>query len=212
MNPHYPITLLLQGRLCLVVGGGRVAARKIAPLLKAGASVRVVATEPAAAVLQLAAEEAIDLHIRDFRDDDLQDAFLVIAATDDAELNSRVSGHCRRRGVLVNVVDCPALCSFYVPAVIRRGPVSIAIATGGTCPALARHLRVLLEDTVTEEYGHLAQLMAELRGRVMDAYDEQADRAAAWERLLASDILDQLSSGVTDEARRFARRVLGLEQ
>jgi len=206
----YPVALLLDGRPCLVVGGGRVAERKIASLLAAGAAMRVVAVEASAPVRQLADSGAIALSLREFREEDLDGVFLVIVATNNAELNSAVSAECDRRGLLVNVVDQPPLCNFYVPAVIERGPITLAISTGGASPALAKRLRILLEDVVGEEHGRLAALMAELRGEVMAAYDQQADRAAAWERLLDSDVLELLRRNETDQARRRARELMGL--
>jgi siroheme synthase-like protein len=210
MTSTYPVSLLLDGRACLVVGAGRVAERKIAALLNAGAVVRVVALEACAAVQELADRGDIELSLRQFRDADLDGVFIVIVATDDTELNQRVSAECDRRGLLVNVVDQPALCNFYVPAVIERGPITLAVSTGGASPALAKHLRVLLEDTVGEEYGRLAELMAELRAEVIAAHDQQSDRAAAWERVLASEVLDLLRRDETDQARRRARELLGL--
>jgi len=210
MNSCYPVTLLLEGRPCLVVGGGRVAERKIASLVAAGAAVRVVALEACEAVRQMADEGAITLCERAFCNDDLDGAFVVIVATNDAALNAAISTECERRGLLVNVVDQPALCNFYVPALVERGPISLAISTGGGSPALAKHLRILLEDTVGEEYGQLAALMADLRPAVMAAYDQQADRAAAWERLLRSNVLDLLRQGRADAARARARELLGL--
>lgn len=210
MNACYPITLVIDGRLCLVVGGGRIAERKIASLLHAGAQVRVVAREVAPAVAALATNEAVTLHERDFEMDDLEGAFVVIMATDDAALNARVSAECQARGLLVNVVDQTPLCNFYVPALIERGPISLAISTGGASPALAKHLRVLLEDAVGEEYGQLSTLMFELRGEMFHAHDQQRDRAAAWERLLGSDILEWLRRGDLDGARAHARELLGL--
>jgi siroheme synthase-like protein len=187
-----------------------VAERKIASLLNAGAAVRVVALEACAAVQELADRGDITLSLRQFSDADLDGVFIVIVATDDAELNQRVSAECDRRGLLVNVVDQPPLCNFYVPAVIERGPITLAVSTGGASPALARHLRVLLEDTVGEEYGRLAELMAELRAEVIAAYEQQSDRAAAWERVLGSEVLDLLRRDETDQARRRTRELLGL--
>ena len=107
-------------------------------------------------------------------------------------------------------MDQPPLCNFYVPAVVERGPITVAVSTGGASPALAKRLRVLLEDAVGEEYGRLAALMAELRPEVMATYDRQPDRAAAWERLLGSEVLDLLRHDESDQARRRARELLGL--
>ena len=206
----YHIALLLENRPCLVIGAGRIAERKIGSLLDAGATVRVVALQAGPAVADLAAAGRIELYLREYAPSDLDQAYVVIVATNDAALNSRVSAECHRRGILVNVVDQPALCSFYVPAVIERGPVSLAISTSGASPALAKHLRVLLEDVVGEEYGLLSTLMNDLRGEVLAAFERQPERAAAWERLLQSEVLVLLKNGETAEARRVARRVMGM--
>ncbi|NSW57533.1 MAG: bifunctional precorrin-2 dehydrogenase/sirohydrochlorin ferrochelatase [Armatimonadetes bacterium] len=210
MSHGFPISLRVDGQRCLVVGGGRIAERKINSLLRAGAMVRVVARDPSPMVRQLAGDGTLELHVRDYSHPDLDDVFLVIVATDDAALNATVSEECRRRRLLVNVVDQPALCNFYVSAQIERGPVSISVSTGGTAPALAKHLRILLESVVGEEHGHLAELMGELRPEVLAKFDRQSDRAAAWQRLLQSDILDRLRQGVTDSAREHARELMGL--
>jgi len=188
-----------------------VAARKVRSLLNAGAKVRVVAREATEPIRRLAEEGILDLQVREFVPEDLEGAFLAIVATDDADLNEGASAECHRRGVLVNVVDQPALCSFYVPAVVERGPISIAISTGGASPALARRLRERLEEAVGEEYGALAALMGELRGEVLAAFTEQSERAEAWRRLLDSDVLDLLAQGETEEAKESARRVMGIE-
>ncbi|MDI9586719.1 MAG: bifunctional precorrin-2 dehydrogenase/sirohydrochlorin ferrochelatase [Acidobacteriota bacterium] len=210
MSRGFPISLRVDGHKCLVVGGGRVAERKIKALLRAGAMVRVVARDPSPMVQQLAGQGTLELHVRDYAHPDLDGVFLVIVATDDAVLNATVSEECRRRGLLVNVVDQPALCNFYVSAQIERGPVSISVSTGGTAPALAKHLRMLLESVVGDEHGSLAELMGELRPEVLARYDQQPDRAAAWQRLLQSDILDWLREGVSCSARAHARELMGL--
>jgi siroheme synthase-like protein len=206
----YHIALLLENRPCLVIGAGRIAERKIGSLLDAGGQVRVVALQASEAVSALAASGAIELRLREYEAADLDGMFIVIVATNDAKLNSRVSAECHRRGLLVNVVDQPALCGFYVPAVIDRGPVSIAISTSGASPALSKHLRVLLESVVGEEYGLLSTLMNELRGEVIAAFTHQPERAAAWERLLQSDVLALLRAGEMDQARQYARQTMGL--
>lgn len=206
----YQIALKLENRLCLVIGAGRVAERKIDGLLKAGAKVRVVACEANAAVAALAACGQIELDLRAYEPGDLDGVFLVIVATSDAAVNSRVSVECQQRGLLVNVVDQPALCNFYVPAVVQRGPISLAVSTGGASPALSRHLRLLLEDVLGEEYGLLGTLMQELRGEVAASLASQPERAAAWKRLLQSDVLVLLRAGESARARQRARQILGL--
>ena len=210
MKRIYPIALVLEGRPCLVVGAGRIAERKIESLLHAGAKVRVVALTATEAVQELARKRLIELRLGAYVPGDLADALVVIVATDDPDLNANISAECQRRRVLVNVVDRPSLCGFHVPAVVERGPVTIAISTGGAGPALAKRLRVMLEGVVGEEYGRLALLMDELRGEVMAAYDRQSDRAAAWNRLLDSDVQDLLRDGQFQRARQVARQIMHL--
>ncbi len=142
--------------------------------------------------------------------EDLDGMRLVIIATSDAETNEAIALEAQRRGLLVNVVDVPRLCNFYVPATVDRGPINVAVSTGGAAPALAKHLRRRLEEVVGEEYGRLAALMGELRPDVMQRWPTQQERAAAWENLLASDVLALLKQGREDEARQLALQVLGL--
>jgi precorrin-2 dehydrogenase/sirohydrochlorin ferrochelatase len=210
MKRIYPIALILEGRTCLVVGGGRIAERKIESLVQAGAKVRVVTLAATEAVQEWARQGLIELRLGAYVPEDLAGAFVVIVATDNPDLNADISAACQQQNVLVNVVDQPALCSFYVPAVVERGPVSIAISTAGAGPALAKRLRMVLEDVVGEEYGHLALLMDELRGEVIATYSRQPDRAAAWNRLLDSDVQDLLRDDQPRQARQVARQIMGL--
>ncbi len=163
----YLVNLALEERLALVVGGGEVAVRKIEDLLAAGASVNVVAIEPCAAARSLAESGRIAALWREYRRTDLDGAFVVVAATRDKEVNARVSRDAQSLGVLVNVVDEPALCSFTVPATLRRGPLTLAVATDGSCPAFAGVLREDLGERYGPEYGELTRVMGELRRRMI---------------------------------------------
>ena len=209
---YYTVAMVLEGELCLVVGGGRVAERKVGGLLDAGARVRVVARQPCEGLRQAAQSGRIELLLGDVTDADLADPVLVIAATDDPEVNTWVAGECRARRIPVNVVDVPVLCTFYVPATFRRGPLTISIMTGGEAPALAKRLRRRLEEQVGEEYGLLADLMGSLRAEVRSETAERSDRREAWRRLAESDeVLRLLADGQEVEARVVARRILGLD-
>jgi siroheme synthase-like protein len=202
----------LDGRLCLVVGGGRVAERKVEALLATGACVRVVALDTTEAISEWASSGHLELRKRGVEDDDLDGVFLAIVATGNADVNARLSARCEELRIPVNVVDQPDLCGFIVPATISRGPITIAVSTEGTSPALARHLRELLEGAVGEEYGELAALMGDLRAELRARYASGADRAAAWRRLLDGDALHLLRQGRSDEARALARDQLGLDR
>ena len=161
----YMVNLAVEGREALVVGGGEIAARKVEDLLAAKARVTVVAPEICGKIAALA--ERIQLHRRPYQSGDIGDAFVVIAATDDEELNARLSKDCAARKVLVNVVDRPALCTFTVPATVHRGDLTIAIATNGRCPAFAGILREELEGRYGPEYGPLVDRFARLRNQMV---------------------------------------------
>jgi precorrin-2 dehydrogenase/sirohydrochlorin ferrochelatase len=149
----FPMFLKLEGRPALVVGAGRVGEAKIRSLLRAGASVRVVAPRATARVRAWAGSGRIAWASRPFAAGDLRGVFLAVVATPSPDVNGRVAALARRRRVFVNVVDDPARCDFYYPAVVRRGPLTVAISTGGSSPAFARRLRRHLERQIVPEVG-----------------------------------------------------------
>src|SRR5258708_13389426 len=137
----FPMFLKLSARPCLVVGAGAVAESKIASLLEASARVRVVAPEATLQVRSWSQSNAIEWRQRAFEPGDLEGVFLVVAATSSTELHERIFAEATRRGVLCNIVDVPALCDFYYPSVVQRGPLQIAVSTPGLTPALPHRLR-----------------------------------------------------------------------
>ncbi len=161
------VNLNLEGRAALVVGGGEIATRKAEDLLLAKASVTVVAPILCPAMEALTATRRVDAHVRPYRDGDIGDSFVVIAATDDVAVNTAVFQEATRRNVLVNVVDVPALCTFTVPATVHRGDLTIAIATEGRSPAFSGILREELEGRYGPEFGTLVQLFGDLRKKMI---------------------------------------------
>lgn len=208
MPDFFPISLDLRGRPCLVVGAGEVAARKAASLLDHGADVTVVAPEATEVIRELASEGRLRWHRRRYRSEDMEGAFLAIAATGDPEVNRRVYEDADRLKRPVNVVDVPELCSFIVPSILRRGSVSVAVSTSGKSPTLAKRLRRELEAVVGPEYGLLADLLGELRPQVHERVAAQEQRAAAWERAVGSGALGLLREGRVEEAREALVRCL----
>jgi len=203
MGRYYPIFLDLEDKPCVVVGAGRTAIRKIEGLLACGASVRVIAPHAEERVEALARAGTILLKKRAFRPGDTEHARLVIAATDDPDVNRSAAQDAEQHGALYNVVDAPDLCSFFVPATLRRGDLCLAISTGGRSPALARKLREELERTYGEEYGELVQLLGEVRETVQDRFREEPERRKAiFHQLVRSDLLMLLRAGKREEARR----------
>ncbi|MFQ5340431.1 MAG: bifunctional precorrin-2 dehydrogenase/sirohydrochlorin ferrochelatase [Anaerolineae bacterium] len=210
---YYPIALKITGRECVVVGGGEVAERKARSLLAADAQVTVVAPQATPGLRQLAAMGRIQWLQREVASGDLMGAAVVIVATDDPQRNLRVCRQARAQGSLVNVVDDPVHCDFIAPAVVQRGSVTIAVSTGGKSPALAAEIRRRIDHTIGDEYGALADLLGEMRGRVRAAIPDAARRAAFWHTLVQMDLLlDLLRQSDEQAARQRAESVLAAWQ
>lgn len=205
----YPIFLNLQEKRCLVVGGGEVALRKIQSLLKGGARVAVVAPSATESMRQMASSGQIVLSLREYRESDLEGAFLVIAATNDRKINSTVSVDARRRGVLVNVVDSPGECDFYVPSVVVRGDLVLAISTGGKSPALARKIREDLERAYGPEYDRFLSLMGIVRRKVMAEGASADQKKQRMDALLRSGLLEAIRRNDVEEIDKILQKTLG---
>ncbi len=204
----FPIFMKLGDRDCLVVGGGKVAARKAALLVRAGAKVEVVAPELCDELAKLAADSAVSYSARMFEDSDIDHKALVIAATDKQDVNRRVSELAHARNLPVNVVDQPDLCSFIMPSIIDRSPVQIAISTGGSSPVLARLLRARLESYVPAAYGRLAKLMDSYRDKVKARFSNVEQRRRFWDNLLDGEIAELMFGGQDERAREYLENAL----
>ncbi len=205
----YPVFALITGKPCLVVGGGSVAERKVQDLLMAGARVTVVSPVLTPALAAQASKGEIRHLPGDFQEEQVAGMALVIGATDDMAVNARVSAAAQARGIWVNIVDQPELCTFIVPAQVRRGDLTLAISTGGASPALARKIREDLEGHFGPEYGPYLALMQAIRARVLEARRGDPDNAALFKRLVDSPLLPALRRGDAAEVRRLLQEVLG---
>jgi len=202
-----PIFLDVRGAPCLVVGGGEVAARKCALLLRAGARVTVLAPELSAAFDADLAAARIAHRAARFRDADLDGVAVAIAATSDDAVNRAVAAGARARRIPVNVVDQPALCSFILPSIIERAPLIVAVSSGGASPVLARLLRARLESLIPAGYGRLAALAGAFRDRVKARF-KPAERRRFWERALQGPIAELVFSGRDAEAHAALQAAL----
>ena len=198
----FPVFLNVTGARALVVGGGRVALRKCRDLRAAGANVRVVAPQVLKAIERL---RGVEVARRAFRATDLRGVAIAIAATDDEAVNRRVAEAARKRGVLVNVVDAPALCSFIVPALLRRGRVTVAVGTGGAAPALAKHLRDRIGRTLGPEVAQHAALLARARAMLRRKVPDPARRMALLKRWAGEEIEIMVAGGRIKEAWAMMR-------
>jgi precorrin-2 dehydrogenase / sirohydrochlorin ferrochelatase len=184
-TPFYIACLRLSGRSCLVVGGGDVGLEKTEGILACGGDAVLVAPEACKALQELAAEGSIEWHRRPYAGpDDLQDRFLVIAATDDSEVNIRVYEDAEQRAMLVNVADVPPLCNFILPAIVRTGPLAIAISTAGASPALAKRMKREIGELYGEDYARLAVILNGVRGWAKGTLPTYADRRDFFEGIV----------------------------
>lgn len=201
----FPMFLKLEGRSCLVVGGGKIGESKIRSLLTAGARVRVVAPSVTRAVSRWAGAGIVEWSAQEFQPNDLAAAFLVIAATSSVEVNDFVYREARRRNILCNVVDDPDRCDFYYPSVVRRGDLQIAISTGGSSPALAQRLRRDFEKQLAPVYAgwvdRLRKQRQELFARSLDPERRRAllHAAASREAFDLRETADRLTEEIAHE-------------
>ena len=205
---YFPLFADLKGRAVLLVGAGEVATRKAESLLQAGADIRVVACELAPAFLDWQNEGRIQWLAREFHPTHLQDVFLVVSATGDAEVDSQVFKAAQARHLLCNTVDDPQRCSFITPAVIDRSPIQVAISSSGTSPVLIRHWRQRIEALLPQHTGTLADIAGRWRTRVQERLGTVRDRRHFWETLFASRFDALVAQGDIEAAEAELARQL----
>ena len=185
----YPVNLNVRDRLCLVVGGGNVALRKVQSLLKFGAKIRVVSPEICAELDELVTQGAIEFFPRGYREGELEDAFLVYAASNNPEVQSLVAQEAKKYKVLLNSATDPESCDFQVPAHFRRGELQIAISTAGASPAVSKMLREKLESSFGDEYEYAICLLRLVRQRIVTETSVSAANKEILGKLLQADLI-----------------------
>jgi len=205
MAKYYPILLNIQDKKCLVVGGGNVAWRKVCSLKEAGARVTVVSPEFCP---EMGKETGIERIQQKYEEGFLNEVLVVIASTDDEEVNKKVYYDAVKRGILVNVVDRPEFCSFIVPATISRGDLNISISTGGASPALARNIRESLEKQFGDEYGDFAKLLSETRRKILSEISNESIRRDILQRIAGLDMLEIIKQKGIAEAKKKILRII----
>src|ERR671910_1022641 len=183
-TPFYIACLKLTGRRCLVVGGGEIGLEKVEGLLACDGKVVLVAPEAVPELERLADEGSIEWVRREYESGDLERTFIAIAATDDTDTNIRVYNEAEERAMLVNIVDVPPLCNFILPAIVRTGPLAIAISTAGASPALAKRIKRQIAEEYGEPYARLAVLLNEARGWAKGTLPTYQDRKAFFEGIV----------------------------
>ena len=200
MTTYYPVYLNLRGRRCVIVGGGTVAEGKISRLLDSGAEICVVSPDATPGIRQFAADGAVRWEQRKYRAGDLEGAFIAIAATNVHEVNHSIFEEAEARGIMLNAVDDPPNCSFIAPSIVQRGPVTLAISTGGVSPALARKLRESLQSSGDLAWADLAGVMAVARSHLREAGLLSTIDPQRWQCCITPQLLAMAQDGRQSEA------------
>jgi len=206
--PLYPVNLKITNRLCVVIGGGVVAARKVGSLLFCGARVRVISPDVVDDIRQLAQAGKIELRQRNYARGDLQGVFLAIAATDRPDVQRQIADEAAGLSVLLNSADDPAVCDFQVPSKLRRGELLITISTGGASPALSKQIREKLEVEFGPEYGVVVTLLARLRELVVQGCEDTESHAKVFYDVLGLDIVESVRKAEWPNLQRALAEIL----
>jgi len=206
---YYPVFLELAGRRCVVIGGGAVAERKVEGLLRSQAAITVISPRQTKLLKTWAGEKKIDVIVREYQPGDLKGYELAFAATEDKKVNAAVSKEGKASGVWVNAADDPAHCDFILPSILRRGELTVAVATGGASPALSRLIREELESYFGADYAVLVEVAAEARKELKENFLNTAPEQ--WQKALDENLRSLVRSGKREEAKGYLLAKLGEE-
>lgn len=206
---YFPVCLDIKDRPCLVVGGGRVAVRKVEGLLACGGEVTVISPELVEGLATLVSSGQVRHLARGYRHGDLAAAFLVIAATDDEDVQAEVYQEAEEHNILLNVADVPKWCNFILPATVRRGSLAVSISTGGKSPALARKIRQDLEKDFGAEYDLLLQMLGSLRSYVLGQGRKHEENKVVFEQLLHPEMIAWVREQNWQQVEEHLNSVLG---
>lgn len=198
MISYYPVSLDLRGRLCVIIGGGKIAERKITGMLDQGCKITLISRTATKAIKQWASENRLTWKQQSYKSGDLKGAFLVVAATNSCKTNQAIKEEADNEKTLINVVDEPMLCNFIAPAIIRKGNVTLAISTGGESPALARKIRESLESSEILNYSDLTTILStarqEVKRRKLEVHPDH------WQKCINFDLITMVHEGHEDKA------------
>ena len=198
MPTFYPVFLNLTERRCVIIGGGQIAEGKISKLLDSGAKIIVISPDATQGIRGFAERGQIELDLRKYQEGDLQGAFLAIAATNDRVVNQEIFEEAEKQGILLNAVDDMPRCTFIAPSIVERGPVTVAISTGGASPALARKLREKMEVSSALDWADATSVLSKARQIIKDkqiAVDPQR-----WQCCMTDELLTMIQAGHENEA------------
>jgi siroheme synthase-like protein len=198
MTEYYPVYLNLAGKRCVIVGGGTVAQGKIAALRQAGASITLISPDATPGIQRAAQRGDVEWLVRKYQPGDLEGTFIAVAATNVWHVNREIYEEADRLGVLLNVVDDPDLCTFIAPSIVKKGPVTLAISTGGASPALARKLRETLVDDANLKWADLSEVLG--RARKLIKEQRKVVDPDRWQCCITEDLLQMAQQGQEEPA------------
>jgi siroheme synthase-like protein len=206
---YLPVNVRIDGKHFVIIGGGNVASRKLDLLAVRGADTTLIAPEVTERIAALERQSLVKIMKKQYDVSDLSQADYVIAATDDSDLNHRIYEDCQSRRILVNVVDDPEYCDFIFPSILRRGPVTFTVSTGGGSPFLSAFLRQILENGFGPEWEFIARLAASYRKYVMTKFKEREDvNAQCYKPFLDVNWVDLLRNKGEEEAENYYNQLL----
>jgi len=209
--PYYPIFIDLNNQNVIVVGGGEVAERKIRNFLIYGCKIYISSPHLTPHLKQLVAKKKIHHIPFESLDTYLDDTFMVIAATDDPEVNSQIASQAKKHGLLINTVDQPKDCNFIMPSIVKRGDLQIAISTAGKSPALAKKIRKEMDSTFGPEYDSLIELLGLIRIKLLSQDQSSSKNKIIFQKLVDSDLLELIKNENLDGVRIALKSILGEE-
>lgn len=208
LAPHYPLFVDLEGRLCVVLGGGKAAERRARSLGRHGADVVVIAPEVSEAIEEMQAEGLLTIERREYARGDLEGATIVVCVSGSEETDVAARMEARSRNALVYVPDAPDLCDFLLPSVTRRGGLQIAVSTGGASPVVAKRLRKRFAEEFGEEWTSYVKLLGEVRALAARRVEDPQRRALALEAAASDDLLDAVRAGEAPSAEEVLEHAL----
>lgn len=208
MPGYYPINLSLKGQKCVVIGGGHVAERKVLTLLAYDALIYLISPDVTEAIAKLAGERQIHHLSRRYKKGDIAGVMLAIVATDNTELNKEIALEAKECNCLINVVDCPSLCNFILPSIIRRGNLQITIGTDGICPALSKKIRKDLEGLFGCEYERFLEIAERIREKIKSTITDPDKRKAIINEFVYSDLLQLIKLNKENEINDRIREII----
>jgi precorrin-2 dehydrogenase / sirohydrochlorin ferrochelatase len=202
---HYPLFLNITGKPCIVMGGGKIAERKVAMLLKFNAKVKLISPKITVALSKLSKSGRIEVVEREYKDGDLDGASLVFAATNRKEINIKIKKEAEMKGILVNVVDDPVLCDFIVPSIVKKDPIVIAISTSGVLPSLSRKLKEEISEYITGDYIKYAHIIGKFRKLLIETVKDRKKRGEIMAEINNANIKELLNMSMKEIKIRFLK-------